>query len=102
MNYNINLAEAIKTEEFKEYWATKAVVENWKISATKTKLVVWYDKSKNDKYAEFTIKTFEKDDLGVMVKCDDYEITPHLEMDSFNCTAIEIAKCCMYYFHSRF
>lgn len=102
MDYKINLAEAITMKEFTDYWAVQEVMKGYKITATKKKIVVWYDFKNKDKYAEFEVKTFEKDDLGVMVKCNDYEITPNMEIDSFDCTSLEIAKSCIYYFYSRF
>lgn len=100
MNYNIDLRRAVKSEEFKNYWAVKER-KDWKIKATKNTIQYVFD-DENEAFATFTIKLFEEDDLGVIIYAEGYMINEELELDTFDCTENEIAKAIAYYFYTRY
>lgn len=97
---DINLRKAIKTEDFKNYWAYQER-KFWPLRATKETMTFYYDDG--TPFASFKVKVASDEELTmVMVYCNDEEITIKLELDPFNCTDLEIVKCCAYYFYSRF
>lgn len=100
MNYDIDLRRAIKSEEFKEYWAAKDVMKNYRVVATKRTLSIKWDDGST--YATFEVKLFEDLDLGVGIYCQGDLIDEQLELDTFDCTENEIAKSMIYYFRTRF
>lgn len=99
MNYNIDLRRAVKSEEFKNYWAVQDR-KNWKIKATKNTIQYLFED--NSVFATFTIKLFEEEDLGVGIYAEGQMIIEELEIDTFECTENEIAKAIAYYFWSRY
>ena len=98
---DINLKQAIKTDEFRNYWAYQER-SFWPLNAWKRVMVFCFDDLTI--YAKFNIKVIGDDELGQMVRvyCNDEDITYELELDPFNCNSLEIAKSCAYYFYSRF
>ena len=98
---DINLKQAIKTDEFRNYWAYQER-SFWPLNAWKRVMVFCGDDLTI--YAKFNIKVIGDDELGQMVRvyCNDEDITYELELDPFNCNSLEIAKSCAYYFYSRF
>lgn len=98
---DINLKQAIKTDEFKNYWAYQERAF-WPLKASKRVMVFYFGDLTI--YAKFNIKVIGDDELGQMIRvyCNDEDITYELELDPFNCTSIEVAKSCAYYFYSRF
>lgn len=83
---------------YKEYWAYKEVSKNWESKVTKTEVVIYFDKKKNDIYAQFKLQHDKEDDL-YYIWCDGELINDELE---FYTTYDEAVSSCFYYFHTRF
>ena len=93
---------------YKDYWAYKEVSKNWESEVevyhnrdnepVGAKVIIWYDKGENDKYAEFKIERDEEYgdwfvyDDGMLIN-DSMDYTDTLE---------DCIKGCFYYFHTRY
>ena len=92
----VDLRKAFETQEFKNYWAYTER-KFWKHKATKNTFTYMFDDKEN--YAHFEVKEYED---CVIVKCNGEDITDEIELDCFDCSSVEILKCCAYYFNTRF
>lgn len=104
----IRLINESSYDSYKDYWAYKEVSKNWESEVevyhnrdnepVGAKVIVWYDKGENDKYAEFKIERDEEYgdwfvyDDGMLIN-DSMDYTDTLE---------DCIKGCFYYFHTRY
>ena len=96
---------ASTVSNYKQYWAYKEVVKNWKSDVVThgsvTTITIWYDKKANDVYAKFQIKDLE-DGFGIYYIDDDGDRHFINDEVDFCGTLDECIQSCFYYFHTRF
>lgn len=83
---------------YKEYWAYKEVLKNWESEVTDTQVTIYFDKSKNDIYAQFKLEYDE--DAEIYFIWHEGELLND-KMDFYD-TYDEAVQSCFYYFHTRF
>lgn len=111
----IKLIRESNYDSYKDYWAYKDVSKNWEsdveiykdsnFEPTGAKVIIWYDKDANDKYAEFRIERDEEfGDWFVYEETDTGKKGGRMINDLLDYTDnLEACiKGCFYYFNTRY